>query len=761
MQTTQLLDKEVDKCKKEFFISLEKAFPNLHSVLMKNAKQLHMKYYRIEESPAHLVIISGNHDTILIKLAKDCQFPRGFPVIFYRDSGVVEPYGFYPKFSNDSRQMATVATDFDGAIAARITYKWSGHLGVVVAVNIEGKRDFLVTTKNGRDPRFTVRMREMVETFMTPQLLDHMFEKKHSLCFESMTFADQTHGAAVLNEQMVCTAVSFQDTTETACGVNWLPHNEMLDFCKNFAVPVSDVYHAKAKIPELMTEVSKIRDNATLDNIEDILKQFCEHQYGNVHHRDVLGNCLEGLVMWLETPKGTVTIKYKFPNYTIRTMLIRSFLNKDYDAKMVTDEFLQMTNTYVRRWCVDDHERWIRFAKTCAVLHDKNALSKVDEPNKPAYHIRLCDHALTVPDMSSEFKPLQAENVVVVVVGPIGAGKTTVGDLLAEHIGGVHIDGDQLGMTQTEVMSLGSERNDFTVWKVIEASMQGKIPVISTGGGALFSQGRDQSFVLPSRLQTALGVAFSVVAVVMDGSVAVPTRQYPDTSSYDTHDVGPVIRRRLASGEWSLPRDTKEAQFVRKIQNLSTSNRKFAEQIANVAKAAYSWPFITSANFKDGKLSLPYALDSVNRADFPPSTSSKLMRAMQRRFLVGYTLAGAPKETLHHITLGFDQNRKIVAPVKEDSQVTVDPEGTLVTAYSGKASIRLILTTGKLLGDWAHITVDPADHPPAKMREVALAVRQGTKSITLETKARKRVTYDLSAAVQEPIALVPRTIFYI
>eukprot|EP00164_Ancoracysta_twista_P031884 GFYU01066613.1.p1 GENE.GFYU01066613.1~~GFYU01066613.1.p1 ORF type:complete len:349 (-),score=85.54 GFYU01066613.1:1-996(-) len=330
---------------------------------------------------------------------------------------------------------------------------------------------------------------------------------------------------------------------------------------------------------------------------------------------------------------------------------------------MVTDEFLQMTNTYVRRWCVDDHQRWINFAKTCAVVHDKGTLSKVDEANKAAYHIRLCDHALTIKDLSSEFKPMQAENVVVVVIGPIGAGKTTVGDMLAAHIGGVHIDGDKLGMTQAEVMCLGAERNDFTIWKVVEASMAGKVPVISTGGGALFSTGRDQTFALPSRLQTALGVAFSVVTVVMDGSVATPTRQYPDTASYDTHDVGPIIRRRLASGEWTLPKDMKEGQFIKKIQSLSTNNSKFAEQIANVSKVTYSWPFITSAYFKDGVPTFPYTLDAVLKDDFPPSTSSKRMRAMQRRFLVGYTPTGAAKETLHHVTLGFDAQRRIDAPL--------------------------------------------------------------------------------------------------
>ena len=51
-----------------------------------------------------------------------------------------------------------------------------------------------------------------------------------------------------------------------------------------------------------------------------------------------------------------------------------------------------------------------------------------------------------------------------------------------------NIDGDLLSFDNIqEVMSLSQERNAYTQWLILQSIMKGKIPCISTGGGALYT----------------------------------------------------------------------------------------------------------------------------------------------------------------------------------------------------------------------------------------------------------------------------------
>ena len=50
-----------------------------------------------------------------------------------------------------------------------------------------------------------------------------------------------------------------------------------------------------------------------------------------------------------------------------------------------------------------------------------------------------------------------------------------------------HIDGDILDMNNDDVLLLGMERGDYTRFLMIKSIKDGKIPVISTGGGIFFS----------------------------------------------------------------------------------------------------------------------------------------------------------------------------------------------------------------------------------------------------------------------------------
>jgi hypothetical protein len=56
-------------------------------------------------------------------------------------------------------------------------------------------------------------------------------------------------------------------------------------------------------------------------------------------------------------------------------------------------------------------------------------------------------------------------------------GKTTMATHLVQHLPGyVHIDGDILDLDQTNVLRLGGERNDYTMWQVRAGLVPGPRP---------------------------------------------------------------------------------------------------------------------------------------------------------------------------------------------------------------------------------------------------------------------------------------------
>ena len=107
-----------------------------------------MKFYRGSiNKDSYLCIVhvkAGDH--IMIKLAKECNFPRGFP-IYYKPNSCIQTYGFYPKFENDDRQFEVHTSFLDKFISSkiRITMKWSGFLGQLIVLP---DKTWTVTTKN-------------------------------------------------------------------------------------------------------------------------------------------------------------------------------------------------------------------------------------------------------------------------------------------------------------------------------------------------------------------------------------------------------------------------------------------------------------------------------------------------------------------------------------------------------------------------------------------------------------------------------------
>ena len=96
-----------------------------------------------------------------------------------------------------------------------------------------------------------------------------------------------------------------------------------------------------------------------------------EIRMGNTQHEQILGNILEGLIIKLTINKGGVisskTIKYKFPFYTSRTMLLRQFIQENQDQILETNKlptsFFKKITDFVDRWVVntENHKNYWRY----------------------------------------------------------------------------------------------------------------------------------------------------------------------------------------------------------------------------------------------------------------------------------------------------------------------------------------------------------------------------------------------------------------
>jgi hypothetical protein len=89
----------------------------------------------------------------------------------------------------------------------------------------------------------------------------------------------------------------------------------------------------------------------------------------------------------------------------------------------------------------------------------------------------------------------------IISLGPIGAGKSTISTMIesCDPSKFKHIDGDVLDLPSGMVYKLGGERNDYTIYKLVEQIHKNIIPILSVGGGQLMS--RDGKFSLIEYLE--------------------------------------------------------------------------------------------------------------------------------------------------------------------------------------------------------------------------------------------------------------------
>lgn len=749
---------------------------DLGKLLIAREKVLRLVFHKVVDLDAqdvYLVMVIGVHDQILIELANDCKFPRGFPILWI--PGIkMQYFGFYPKFENDDKQTPDDQSEFNNIQTIHFFKKWSGFLGQLIFFTINDIKYWTVTSKNSavNCSPFVEDGKRLFEPFINSDLVDYMIDNNLHVCAEIMSKRDQVHGSKVSSESPIITAIGkgciyyVDGSRSNICGstfVEFLDHIQLVNLCVKFGLPCDSavIINDPKNALDFIKKLSERRDFMTDPELNKFLSEISSgiiiHK-GTVNHHTILGDCLEGLVLKITHTNGISSVKkYKFPGYTIRTMLFRTLFENfvfskslEYEAKRFSDH-----------WCVtpEGQAYWYKFGLQGFI----NRLTFKTPDENIGDHIHITESTIPTQDTERQFSELSIKfstGTIIICIGPIGSGKTST----ADHIGSldsskyVSIDGDKLGFTMDLVLKFGKERNDYSKWLITKTLMEGKIPVISAGGGIFFSTGKNQKFILRNAIYSTLGIIPKIILMVPGqfSQITQLDKSYDPSKLYDNVSaVRNVVNRRLNTNEWKLDSKFKNVNsFASFISEKSKGNYKFAMQLIKSADRIFGFPIISDKNYGIQKtLNYSSVISEIN-----PMKSDIDGTFSQIRVL---TMIG---NEVGHITYEFDVNCGLKYSLKKfdellkicdklgnsDSKIA---KGNLITLISNdkKNSLSVAFTHQCIHDDNStHITINSGVHQPKEMRNVVKAFKNKDKNIELPIGNSKSINYNFNLATVTP-----------
>lgn len=769
--------------------------------IIKNEKGVKLGFHKCKYDNVFIVMVKGpRSDHKLVELGVKYNFPRGFPVLWRPDvtADPVRYFGFLPKFENDDRQHIDKFTAEDNIRSIYFFKKWSGFLTQLIVWQSEtGKRYWTVCSKNSasNDSIFIQDAHRLFAPLITDQLVSEMITENLHVCAEMMSKNDQVHGSRVLTETPVITVVGKRvpQNKKDSGFVEFLDHQSVVKFCVRNNLPCDSaisISGTESCISFLngITLERDFFDNRKFDAFIAGMNGNVNILKGTVSHETVLGNCLEGLVLRMETNKGLITRKYKFPGYTIRTMLFRTEFENNITIGALAKE---KARRFTEHWCVTDGGKkyWFDKALEGFIVHSTGSLQNNDQ--SVGWHIQLADYLETTQarDYDAIFDEQCKKSIsdtVVIVIGPIGIGKSTVAAQLAKSIpNSIDIDGDDLGLGRDRTLRLGKERNDYTMSKIVHTLQRGKTPIISSGGGVFFTmKKKDHVFVLRDFIQKALGINVKIVVAIPSTDVNTfrPGSKFDADGLKklysDTQRVKSVVKQRIKEGKWSLPKTTSSATATKKSHGGNAKKNgggnekqqdeiKFAEFIANKSKQNLTFAMLLVESIADEWFYYPPIRteiydEQIKSLLLPAEASKKLIiwpnredrlvaRFAQVRVLVEITAVGRDDPFIGHVTYAYDEKRGTRYTLDDLRKIAVlgcykgfiytipsdsDPSKTVSVAIPAES-----LHTDKR----THITVDAGNHEPRLMSDVSKAIVNNESSVTLQAKTGK-LTYSTKAA---------------
>ncbi|MDD7805476.1 MAG: hypothetical protein PUP46_07940 [Endozoicomonas sp. (ex Botrylloides leachii)] len=369
--------------------------------------------------------------------------------------------------------------------------------------------------------------------------------------------------------------------------------------------------------------------------------------------------------------------------------------------------------------------------------------------------------------------------LVIVVVGPMGWGKTTLGEALVKRYPDEisHIDGDSLApsMSLPKVLQLKEQRNQVTWSCIASVIAKGKIPVISTGGGALCcepkqtkrrgadGQGDEQNRIALLTFLSSLGINATILLFVPGrcfeegADEQYIAQQYADETALDAE-----FERRQARG-------TLLAVDKNKLKHAMMANNQFAHRLmayCRRSKAGMICSYPRLLPQSNHILPVIKELDSAIKQY--KRTLSVLTSLFVQRIELICQVQGWPKRFYHQtFAVNNDNNKKIAIPetypkisytapfVKAFDVVTKEPLGEFVCipgsvytdhSVEGRSphiTIKLFKYRAKEMGILAKYYWQVLENKVQENPVVSLLNYQGEqvkKSVAFETAPSVRVT---------------------
>lgn len=588
-----------------------------------NNRDFRFRAYYNTDLNLHLIMVNGRSDQHLNEMAKEFNFPRGLPLL-WKAGEFISARGFYPKFDNNTKDQQTIKPEaLHDAVEVVITKKWSGFLVQVICFKIGEQYYWTTTSKQAANPDspYVLAGRALFEPHMTPELCMHLADNNLYIGFEAMS-TDDEHGYIAKQNAAVITCIgegSTDASLPTDPIMKFLSLNEISEFCRKFSLPhngYTRITGTNAQIVAATKALFDERDFLNYTKFEAANLNLLLHpeEYGDVRiysgsldHRQIVGECLEGAVAhYIKSDGGKFTIKIKFPCYTIRTFFMRRLLELFVDRRSYTKAFFPAISAsmdqYFKTWCCTEEGKtlWRNKAKVMA-------LCGVDRPLvTKRTHVEIADlvdamsedemlEKLATFDVFHTYGCLTRKPVsIIVILGPIGSGKST----LAEHIVSarpeayVHVDGDRFH--GSSILDFGPERNAASLSQILEIIVDGKVPVVSCGGGILVRDGR---CILADRIKSYFGCTCNLVVGIMCPRVSKLDFMHPITSPDTINEAytelppsftESVIKERIQRGTWRPMYPTE----IKAVHNGSVENRTFAKVIYESApRSTFRIPF--------------------------------------------------------------------------------------------------------------------------------------------------------------------------
>lgn len=729
----------------------------LHKII-KNETTIRVKVHESQLNNVFLVMISCSIDKVLMNLGHKHMFPRGFPIIWIPKTRV-KLFGFYPKFDNDDQQSPDQPGDFHNIQQISFFKKWSGFLGQLCVFKHDNQIYWTCCSKNSADANseFVLDAKRLFEPSLNKECIKYLVDTQYHLCAEMISKKNQTHGARTLNETPIITSigkgVDVLLSEKKSCPstqnpfVDFLAHEEVVRICQKYKLPCDSAITLQGDHATVfMTELSSNRDFMTNTSLDTLVQRHYDalvKTEGTRTHCNVSGDVLEGLVIKIQYNNNTtVTKKYKFPNYTVRTMALRTAIH-EYQINGLVQRIPELLS-FPNRWCVSAEGKtyWETYLRAAA--YTLRVQSFDDDLIQP--HILVCDYLNELfqkdPEQLQHLSQLYEDCLhnntvatVIVTLGPIGAGKSTVSERLATDIpNGVHIDGDRLSLNEKDVGLLKSERNDFTIWLIIKAIMEKKIPILSCGGGVL-SSFKKTTIVLRERISAVLGINIKVITLVPEENDIPQIQPY----NGDWHAVEKVyndktipqnaIEQRIRDGTWTLPSQYKqEAAFYDALCSRSVENARFAKALIINADTVFTYSIVRSFPYTELFGTTNVANAVIHQPNKVPTTGT----FMQHRLLVKLP---APFNYYHHITIAYDATRNIQIKHNEfeqiDHHLKSQYDGSVVTYPKGVCFVVVDGLDQIVTDGLAHVTIKSGKHEAALMRTLTHGIRQN-KTVTLD-----------------------------